>query len=225
MVRERDLSDFTIVSKPTADVTAADRSTFMALFDSAYRDANHAYLEKSLARLRCVALATHDGEPAGFALGEMRVIDLPRLPHQEVMLAGICCIASPFRRRGLFGALERSAVMCAGVAPRGRWLMSGRMAHPASFHLMTRNPTHIPKPGVEPTPWQQEIGQAIADAYGVGLFDPKTFVCHGSGEPIGHPIIDVDAKPDEWRVFEHVDRDRGDSLLGMAWSPDAPQGW
>ena len=224
MVHERDLTDFTIVSKPTADLTADERAIVFALFDLAYRQANHAYLEKSLGKLRFVALAMHGDVPAGFALGEMRVMDLPRLPQQDVVFAGICCIDSQFRRRGLFGALERAAVMAAGIVPRGRMLSVGRMAHPASFRVMNHE-TRVPRPGVEPTPWQQEVGQAIADAYGVPHFDPKTFVCHGSGAPIGYPNIEMDVEAEEWRVFEHVDRDRGDSLLGLSWTPDAPEGW
>ena len=224
MVRERDLNEFTIVSKPTADLTADERAIVFALFDLAYRQANHAYLEKSLGKLRFVALAMHGDVPAGFALGEMRVMDLPRLPQQDVVFAGICCIDAQFRRRGLFGALERAAVMAAGIVPRGRMLSVGRMAHPASFRVMNHE-TRVPRPGVEPTPWQQEVGQAIADAYGVPRFDPKTFVCHGSGAPIGYPNIEMDVEAEEWRVFEHVDRDRGDSLLGLSWMPDAPEGW
>lgn len=90
---------------------------------------------------------------------------------------------------------------------------------------MTQNPTHVPMPGIEPTAWQQEVGQALADIYGVPRFDPKTFVCHGSGVPIGYPKIEMELAPDEWRVFKPVDRDAGDSLLGMAWAPDAPEGW
>jgi hypothetical protein len=224
MMRERDLSDFTIVSKPTAELTAADRAMIFALFDGAYRQANHAYLEKSFGKLRYVALAMHGDTPAGFALADMRVMDLPRLPRQDVVLAGICCIDARFRRRGLFGALERAAMMAAGVVPRGRTLSCGRMAGPASFRVMNRE-TRVPRPGVEPTPWQQEVGHAIADAYGVPQFDPKTFVCHGSGQPVGYPNIALDVEPEEWQVFEQVDRDRGDSLLGLSWMPDAPEGW
>jgi len=224
MVREGDLSDFTIRGKPTADLTADDRAMMFTLFDLAYRQANHAYLEKSLGKLRFVALAMRGDVPAGFALGEMRLMDLPRLPQQDVVFAGMCCIHARFRRRGLFGALERAAVMAAGIVPRGRLLSVGRMAHPASFRVMNRE-TRVPRAGIEPTPWQQEVGQAIADAYGVPRFDPKTFVCHGSGEPIGYPIMEMDVEPQEWQVFEPVDRDCGDSLLGLSWMPDAPEGW
>ena len=56
-------------------------------------------------------------------------------------------------------------------------------------------------------------------------FDRETFVCHGTGIPIGYPNIEMEVELDEWRVFEHVNRDRGDSLLGLTWSPDAPEGW
>jgi len=222
--RPPDLTGITITDTPTADLTGDDRKTMFALFDIAYRQANHAYLEKSFANLRYAAIAMHGDTPAGFSLGDIRVMDLPRLPQQEVIFAGICCIDPRFRRRGLFGALERAAIIAAGIVPRGRTLSAGRMAHPVSFRVM--NPeTRIPRTGIGPSPWQQAVGQAIADAYGVPHFDPNTFVCHGTGEPIGYPDIEMDVEPEEWRIFEHVNRDRGDSLLGLTWAPDVPEGW
>jgi hypothetical protein len=224
MARAPDLAGMTIVTKPTADLSGDDRAMMSALFDIAYRDANQPYLEKSLPKLRFAALATQGETAAGFSLGDMRVMDLPRLPQQVVVLAGICCIDPRFRRRGLFGALQRAAVSGAGIVPRGRLLSAGRMAHPVSFRVM--NPaTRIPRYGITPTAWQREVGQAIADVYGVPRFDAETFVCHGTGEPIGYPNIEMEVEPEEWRIFEQVDRDRGDSLLGLTWSPDAPEGW
>ena len=224
MPRVPDLSGIDIISKRTAELTDADRATMFALFDLAYRQANHAYLEKSFGKLRYAAIAMSGDTPAGFSLGDMRVMDLPRLPQQAVIFAGICCIDAQFRRRGLFGALERAAIMASGVAPSGRVLSAGRMAHPVSFRVM--NPaTRIPRDGIAPSAWQQSVGQAIAHAYGVPHFDPETFVCHGTGEPIGYPIIEMEVEPEEWRIFAPVNRDRGDSLLGLTWSPDAPDGW
>jgi hypothetical protein len=197
----------------------------MALFRASYRDANEAYLERSLSRLRFIATATSAGAIAGFALGEMRIMDLPRLAQQAVALAGMCCVDANFRRHGLFRELEQRAFMAAGVASGPRVLACGRMAHPASFRTMASNPTHVPKRHIRPTPWQQEVGAIIAQAYGVHGFDPETFVCAGIGTPIGYPRIDMDVRPEEWDVFAGVNRDRGDSLLGLCWFPDAPQGW
>lgn len=222
---DRDLSDFVFETKLAADITPAEREVVFALFDLAYRDANHGYLAKSLTKLKFITLAYHDGEPAGFGLAEMRVLDLPRLPRQAVAMAGICCVDDRFRRRGLFGALEGRSMAAAGNRPAGRLITCGRMAHPASFRTMTRNPTRIPKPGVATTAWQREIGAAIAAEYGVPDFDAATFVCHGTGEPIGYPNLAMDVTDDERVVFRDVNRDRGDSLLGMAWIPDAPAGW
>jgi hypothetical protein len=224
--RHRDLSDFTFETKTTDAITDADRAALFALFDGAYRDANHAYLEKSFGVLRYLTIATQDGKHAGFALGEMRVLDLPRLPQQPVAMAGICCIDAAFRRRGLFSALEARSLAAAGIAiESGRILRCGRVAHPASFRLMTLDPTHVPKPNVVPTSWQQEVGAAVAAAYRVAEFDPQTFVCRGAGVPIGYPVMDIESTPDEWIVFREVNRDRGDSLLGIAWGPNAPEGW
>ncbi len=224
MPREPDLTGITIVARPTAELTRSDRATMSALFAMAYRAANQPYLEKSLTTLRFAAIGMQGETPAGLALGDVRVMDLPGLPQQAVILAGICCIDPRFRRRGLFGAIERAAVLGAGIVPNGRVLSAGRMAHPVSFRVM--NPaTRIPRYGTALTPWQRAVGQAVADAYGVPKFDQETFVCHGTGEPIGYPIIEMDVEPEEWRIFAHVNRDRGDSLLGLTWSPDAPEGW
>lgn len=220
-----DFPDFEVRAFPTPALTAADRATIFALFDVAYREANHAYLEKSLGSLRFITIATSGGTPAGFALSDARLLDLPRLPRTAVSMAGICCIAPEFRRRGLFGLLEGRAMAAAPRIEASRWLSCGRMAHPASMRLMARNPTVVPKPGIEPTAWQQEVGSAIAAAYGNAAFDPKTFVCIGNGTPIGYPAFALEAEPHEWEVFRPVDRDRGDSLLGLIWHPDVPEGW
>jgi len=209
----------------TSTLGEAARARILALFRASYREANAAYLERSFARLRFIATATSADGLAGFALGEMRIMDLPRLPQQAVALAGMCCVDDRFRRHGLFRELEMRAFMAAGVAFGPRVLSCGRMAHPASFRTMTLNSTHVPKRHIQPTPWQQEVGAIIAQAYGVHGFDPETFVCPGSGIPIGYPRIDMDVRPEEWDVFAPVNRNRGDSLLGLCWFPDAPEGW
>lgn len=209
----------------TASLTESDLARVQMLFAGNYREANFGYLEKSLGRLRYLALAAaSDGTPAGFALGESRVMDLPRLPGTAVRLAGLCCVSASYRRQGLFGRLERMALAEGAVITGERSLAAGRMAHPASFRSMSANPTVVPRRGVLPTPWQQAVGSAIAAAYG-SPFDPATFVCKGSGVPIGYPVIELDCTPEEWKLFEPVDRSTGDSLLGISWAPDAPTGW
>jgi hypothetical protein len=218
-------ADFEFDVGATSDLGEPVLARVLALFRASYRAANEAYLKRSLGRLRFIATAMAADALAGFALGEMRIMDLPRLPQQAVALAGICCVDARFRRRGLFRELERHAFLAAGIAFEPRVLSCGRMAHPASFRTFNWNPTHVPKRGIRPTPWQQEIGTAIAAAYGVSGFDPETFVCIGSGTPIGYPRIDMDVRPEEWDVFLPVNRDRGDSLLGFFWVPDAPEGW
>jgi hypothetical protein len=221
----RDLAGLELTLKESAALSRGERETLFALFQLSYRQANPAFLEKSLTTLGWAALAHQRGSPVGFALGETRVMDLPRLPAQVVSLAGICCIRREHRRRGLFGELERLTFTAQEVPEAPRRLFCGRMAHPAALRTIGRVPTVLPRAGHRPTPWQQEVGRAIAETYGVHAFDPETFVCIGPGEPIGYPDIDQDVEPHEWELFEPVDRDRGDALLAIAWAPDAPPGW
>lgn len=208
---------------PTRNLSPAHERKVLALFERSYREADLEYLHESMHRLRNVALAFRGDELVGFALSENRLLDLPRLPGQVVFLAGLACVAPELRRRGLLLELSRLGFTTGSAAPPG--LSCGRMAHPASFRRMRGNPSVVPRPGVRPTPWQQEVGQAIADAYGVRRFQPDTFVCSGRGRPIGYPVIEIEATPEEWELFRAVDRDRGESLLGIAWAADRPPGW
>ncbi|MBI4767720.1 MAG: hypothetical protein HY787_24520 [Deltaproteobacteria bacterium] len=211
---------------PTAELTSADRHIIHDLFDLAYEQANHSYLDQSLTRLRFLSLAHDQATPVGFALGDAVTTPLPRMTEPQcVILAGICCIAPAYRRLGLFGRLESLAIRESGlVRPGSRVLSCGRMAHPASFRLMRGNPTVVPKVGHPPSPWHQEVGLFVAGLYGVQL-NPETFVVIGKGEPIGYPKINIHVAEEEWLPFKTVNRDRGDSLLGIAWNPDAPEGW
>lgn len=220
-----DASEFDCEVREAASLSAGERAWVLRLFQTNYRDADPAFVDRSLSVLDRVAFARRDGEVVGFALGESRLMDLPRLPEQRVNLAGLCCIAPHFRRRGLFRELTRLATASESVDEQTRRLFCGRVAHPAAMRNMARLASSIPRPGVRPTAWQQQVGQAIADAYGVVEFDPETFVCIGAGRPIGYPRIEFDVEPEEWEAFAAVDRARGDALLAMAWVPDGPPGW
>jgi len=203
-----------------------DLSLIHLLFERVYRDANHDYLDKSLKTLNHVAIANVGEAVVGFALGDSLQTTLPGIPNlQTVILGGIGCIAPAYRRQHLFGHLAQLAINASGVVKTGtRVLSCGRMAHPVGFRSMSRNPTVVPKFNVPISKWQQEIGLRVAELYDVSL-DPESFVVMGNGTPIGYPDIKVDVPDSEWRVFKRVNRDKGDSLLGIAWSPESPLGW
>ncbi len=225
MITERDLSEFVIRTVPSDSLTTADREHLYALFDACYRQANHAYLDDTIERLGFASLALHADTLVGFGLGEVRIMDLPRLPEAAVVLGGLSCVVPEFRRQGLVTELAQRNIIASAGGSHERTLLCGRSAHPAGFRMFLRNDSVVPRRDSPPTRWQQDVGQAIADAYGVVAFDPLTFACTGSGQPIGYPILEMDVEPEEWELFRPVDRDRGDSLLGIVWIPDAPQGW
>jgi len=223
MPQEPSHLDFEVLETSTLDPRR--RALLLGLFESNYLDANPRFVDRSLAALGSVALAYDRGEAVGFALGEARTMDLPRLPEQGVILAGLCCIDPAFRRRGLFGELTRLATDWDPEAETARRLFCGRVAHPAAYRTIAHLAGTIPRPGVPLTSWQQEIGRAIAATYRVHDFDPESFVCIGEGRPTGVPRIDFEVEPSEWEVFAAVDRNRGDALLALGWFPDAPPGW
>lgn len=224
---DRDFTGFDIRVWQTDSIPAHVFQQVQGVFAENYRDANQAYLEKNAGKLRFMTTAqdSASGRMAGFALGECRVIDLPRLGPANVNLAGLCCVSPDYRRHGLFGRLEGLALGAYQPPPADRSLSCGRCAHPASFRNFFRNPNAVPHYGRRPTAWQREVGTAIAHAYGSPGFDPETFVVRGSGVPIGWPVIEIEATEEEWAIFKPVDRAKGDSLLGIAWNPGPPPGW
>ncbi len=226
MVTESDFPGLVFRTVPTDSLTTADRQLLFELFDACFRHANHSHLEKLLGQLRYVSTAMRDEKPAGFSVGDVRTMNLPRLGEQAVMLGGLTCVAPEFRRQGLMIELAKRNIIASTPRWGERALFCVRYGHPAAFRsVVAGSESGVPKPGIRPTAWQQEVGRVIADAYGVEAFDPETFVCIGAGTPVGYPIMDFEVEPLDWEVFRHVDRDRGDSLLGIVWRPDAPAGW
>ena len=215
-------------------LSARQREGMHELFDVAYDAADHHYLDRSLTKLGWVsmAFASEDrdddaaGHLVGFSLGDVRTLDLPSVGPTPTLLAGLACVDPGRRRHGLFRYLSNLSLRAAGVVPADRLALgAGRMAHPASMRMVAVAPTVVPKPGLRPSPLQQGIGEVVADAYVVASFDPETFVCRGSGRPIGFPRMTQEVEDHEWKVFEPVDRSRGDSLLAILWHGEAPDGW
>ena len=90
---------------------------------------------------------------------------------------------------------------------------------------MNRTAAVIPKYGVPLSDWHKEVGLRVAELYGIHI-DPETLVVIGDGTPCGYPKLTYDdlTEAEKW-LFKDVNRDRGDSLLGITWLPEAPRGW
>jgi len=133
-------------------------------------------------------LAIFKDELVGFGVADAVETKLPRLTEpQVVLMGGICCVASDYRRLGLFKHLQDIAFRHSDqMRPAARYLACGRMAHPASFRLISKTSAVIPKFGVPLSDWQKEISQKVAELYGINL-DPDSLVAVGDGSPCGYP--------------------------------------
>lgn len=223
---ERLFPGFAFRTLPIDSLGAAERRLLSELFDASFENADQVHLQALLKKLRTVSVAWCGDRAVGFTMSDVRIMDLPRLPEQTVMLGALTCVLPEFHRQGVMMELGKRNLIESTQKWGQRTLICGRYLHPAVFRrVVGRSEAGVPRRGVRPTEWQQEVGRVIAEAYGVEDFNPETFVCRGHGTPIGHPIIDLQLDPQDWEVFQQVDRDRGDSLLGIAWMPDPPAGW
>lgn len=211
----------------TDELTDNQITLIRDFFDNNYQQANQKYLDGSLKALRKISMALDSGRLVGFSLADSLSIPIPRMEKEQlVMLGGIGCIDPNYRRLGLFSRLanlaggERESVLHGAE----RILACARIAHPASFRTLRRLPGVIPNETFPLSEWQLEVGAAIAELYGVRL-KPGTLIVQGDGVPIGYPNIELEVCDEEWQVFTAVDRNQGDSLLGIAWAPTPPEGW
>lgn len=211
-------------------LSAVDRAAVHRVFEASYDRPNHDYLDRSIDRIGMLAIAFEPGgEAIGYAISRGHWLDLPRFDApQLVILHGMRCVSPSARHRGVSGLVNRavSDAMRDEIATLGRparQLECGRYGH-ASRAGGRDDPSAVPKVDVAPTAWQREVGLTVADAYGSNL-DPQTFVCIGSGSPIGYPNAEFEATEAERTAFAPVDRARGDNLLVINWQPDAPPGW
>ena len=100
----------------TVDLGSDDLERVHQLFDLSYKQANHAYLEKSFSQLKSIALATTEKKLVGFAVADTVETLLPRLVDPQIVtLAGICCVHANYRRVGLFKKLEIQAAGANGI--------------------------------------------------------------------------------------------------------------
>src|SRR4030042_3465927 len=151
-VTERPFPGFVFRAVPTGSLTTADRQLLSEVFDACFRHANHAHLERSLELLRYVSVALRDEKPAGFTLGDVRVMDLPRLGEQTVMIAGLACVAPGLQRRGLMLELARRNFIASTPRWSERALFCVRYGHPAAFRrIVAASESGVPRAGVRPT--------------------------------------------------------------------------
>jgi hypothetical protein len=216
-----------VTTQSVHDLSEEQTAQILALFDAAYAEADHSYLFSSFEVMGWIALATNGPVLAGFAIGDAKVVKLPRIEgHCPVATYGIGCIDENFRRLGLFTRLEKAVVGASGTLQAGGpCLHCGRVAHPATYQFFKNIGVGcLPDPDRALLPWHAEMIEAIAALYGSAVY-PGTCVVVGKGKPIGFPRINVEATEAQLNLFKDVDRNRGDALLAMSWSPKAPAGW
>lgn len=215
----------TLVLK-SAELSSKQLEGMQALFNDCYDNGDWHYVEQTLSKLRYTALAIKDETIVGSSIGDMRRHCFePWDKTFSVILAGIVCVNSAHRREGLFYKLARLSAFASGEFIAGEpVLRCGRMAHPVSMKIMRELPNSIPRLNQSPNTIQRQVLLEVAELYGVSV-NPDNFVVQGQGKPLGEPRIEHSEDNEDWAFFKEVKRERGDSLLALAWDPVAPEGW
>jgi hypothetical protein len=216
-------------SRAVTQLTDTERDALFAVFDTAYRHADHHYLADQLNRLDATALAYQDTRLVGFSIAGVMPIDLPVIGRRTVAMPGLYCVDPAMRRAGVASGLG-STMIFGTPRPRQAELVVSRIATPATlkgFPLDRAWPKTLQARLASYTslsPTQRAVGHAACAWWG-RRFDEDHSVCIGTGRPVGEPVIEIDAEEEFWAPFELVDRNRGDTLLDMVWNTEPPPSW
>lgn len=229
-IHQSDDADMGITGQRTAELTSDTRAQLHAVFSAAYSEPDPDYLDRQLAALQGIGIATEPtGEVVGFTLYGWREVDLPVIGVHGVGLAGLMCVRPGVRRKGVGGACGNAAGMAAVAGPLD--LAVTKLATPASLRMIMRSIPVGRWPTVDepfalyrnPSATQLAVLGALADAHGCKLGDGAVGI--GSGRPIGTPIVEPEVTPEQASLFDRVDRDRGDTLLWVSWLTPPPIAW
>ena len=215
-------ADVAVTAHPKEDLDPATLRGIDEVYQAAYIDPDPEYLAGSLARATHVAVARAGTDVVGFLTGGTADLDIEGVGTVFAWMPGLACVSPEVRRKGLFQTL--GATLMRAAVPRAPQLFGAKFAHPGSARGARRSPTAMPRQGVTPNAVHRAVGAAVARALGASDFDADHFVCKGNGRPL-RALIEVQASPEEWEAFEHVDRENGDSLLSVDWMGPLPEGW
>jgi hypothetical protein len=219
--------------RPCADLSSDERAEIHDVFAEAYRDADHGWLDRRLDGLGSVGVGWRDGRIAGFvASSAAQKIELPLIGEQRVTDGGVTCIRPNAQGTGLANAIGQemirtrpggdpdivvnhyaTPVTLRAMFHIGRYQWPGNNIHEAAATLAT--PTHS----------QRLVGAALAQRGGAIDYDADHWVLRG-GQPAGESVTDpVDLEAEYDQLFRHIDRSRGDTLLGVFWITQPPPQW
>ena len=95
---DSDVPEFEIETLESAALSAAQRTQVSGLFEANYRQANHAYLEKSLGTLRFVSLAVRTGGTPPIEIehqaAQTDIVYANPLPHAFMLTAIVVSVST-----------------------------------------------------------------------------------------------------------------------------------
>ena len=153
---------------------------------------------------------------------------LERIGGTPVGVVGAGSVARTSRRNTVLQALVAEQLHRAVMAfPDEDVLMGIRVNDPAAFEAFKALSDVIPRPGEGANGEERAWGRRLAKRYRIGnsTYDARSFVATGDG---GQPaVLDYEslhpdrADPGLLAFFEPLRRERGDSLVAVAWATAA----
>ncbi len=150
---------------------------------------------------------------------------LERIGGTPVVILGAGSVTRISRRSTVLSALVAEQLHRAVMAfPDEDVLMGVRMNDPSAFDVFKVLSNVIPRPGHNANGEERAWGRRLAKRYRIGnsVYDPRDFVATGDG---GQPaVFDYESPrpekiaPELHALFGNVQRDRGDSLVAVAWA-------
>ena len=161
------------------------------------------------------------------------MVDLPVVGAQRLWAQGLTCVDPGLQRRGVASNLPGMTRRGMGAncpttrtlrvtpIPRRCWAHSTSTGRPGLATMSWSSPPPIGQPARN-NETSRGRSQHISAARTTTM---RGGVRVGPGHPVGDAVVEIQADENAWALFEAVDRSRGDTLLGLHWVGDPPDGW
>ncbi|TML62438.1 MAG: hypothetical protein E6G17_08395 [Actinobacteria bacterium] len=163
--------------------------------------------------------ARESGKLLGFSF-----CTLERIGGTPCVLIGLASVKRNGKREQVLKAIVNDQLRRAWLAfPDEDVLVGTRLLDPAGYNAYKGLEDIVPRPGHKATGEERAWGRRLAKRFGAeGRIDDRTFVVKGDSSPCGaldHEALKPDAvDPEIKKLFQPLDRKRGDSLVVFGWA-------
>jgi hypothetical protein len=229
----KSLGDSEISITSPSQLSGSEREEVCALFERSYGDPDRHHIERQFETMTSIVRGRTGDQLTTFSFDRTTTLTLPVIGPTTIHQSGTLCMDPDYQRMGYV----KNGAAVVGILSVGEEPASLGVHHFATPVTLHANLQMLPNswPGTDvgsvirayaaPTSTQRAIGHRLAEDADAADYDEEHWVLIGTGRSPGEAATAVGLDPAYDQLFKHVNRARGDTLLGPFWQTQPPAVW